>query len=404
VKKNLGPEARALASVEKKLRKGMSFVHKGRCDSLFRGVEALLTGGRLWLTALGRAMPTQSKRKHAIKAADRLLGNPHLHSERAGIAAVVAELLLRDAPRPVLLVDTMEIRHRVVALTAAVPFDGRTIPIWSKVVRSLKVKLDVCREFFDELEQVLPAGAQPTIVTDAGFEAPWLNEVLRRNWHYVARVRGQVKICIEDQWRSCHELHQLAGSSPQDLGIAQFPKNTEKCRDRRLVLSARPVSRHRQVQTRTGPSRDTNYQVYRLNAYEPLILATSLDSEPRHIVRLYKKRMQIEQTFRDEKSHRHGWSLRHCGSRSFERIETLLLIAMIAMTIQLVVGLAAELRGLRWQHQANTERVRRVISLSLLGRLVIQCNQTHLIKQLDIDQALALVRNKLEHLHPSSSA
>lgn len=349
-------------------------------------------------------MPTAAKRKHAIKAADRLVGNTHLHADRERIAAAITAELLRETNEPVILIDTMEIRHRVVALSAALPFKGRSMPIWSKVVSTLKVKIPVIREFLDELERVLPAGSRPILVTDAGFEAPWLNEVIRRKWHYVSRVRGQQKICHEGEWKSCRELHALAGNKHKDLGEAQLPMNVEQRRRRRLVLSARPICKHRQVTTRTGPSRDTNYKIYRANAYEPLLLATSLDSPASHIVCLYKKRMQIEQMFRDEKSYRHGWELRHSRTRHHRRYETLLLIAMIAMTIQLLLGLAAERKNLHHQHQANTERSRRVISLFLLGRLVVLNDQSRAIRARDIDQAFGGFRRFLAELEPSRCA
>ena len=50
-----------------------------RASALARVVQALLTGGKLSLTHLGRNMAGEAKQKHQIKAVDRLLGNRHRH-------------------------------------------------------------------------------------------------------------------------------------------------------------------------------------------------------------------------------------------------------------------------------------------------------------------------------------
>jgi uncharacterized membrane protein len=123
----------------------------------------------------------------------------------------------------------------------------------------------------------------------------------------------------------------------------------------------------------------------------PLVLVTSLTSEPNRIVAVYKLRMQIEQAFRDLKNYRWGWSLRHCGTRSKSRLELLLLIGAIALLVQQLVGIAAERRGLHRAHQANTIRRRRVLSIFVLGGLVLNdasgeglsnCNIARAIKDL----------------------
>jgi hypothetical protein len=45
---------------------------------------------------------------------------------------------------------------------------------------------------------------------------------------------------------------------------------------------------------------------------------------------MYSMRMQIEETFRDLKRHRYGWSLEHVRCRTAARIDVLLLIAALA--------------------------------------------------------------------------
>ncbi len=52
-----------------------TLLHSARFNALATCVEALLSGQRLSLTAVGRRLPRRIQPKHAIKCVDRLLGN-----------------------------------------------------------------------------------------------------------------------------------------------------------------------------------------------------------------------------------------------------------------------------------------------------------------------------------------
>ncbi len=49
---------------------------------------------------------------------------------------------------------------------------------------------------------------------------------------------------------------------------------------------------------------------------------------------LYERRMSIEETLRDFKSHRYGYVLEYTGSRSAKRLQVLLLIGALAIMVQ----------------------------------------------------------------------
>ena len=82
--------------------------------------------------------------------------------------------------------------------------------------------------------------------------------------------------------------------------------------------------------------------------------------------------MQIEETFRDLKSHRFGWSFEDARTKSCARMAVMLLLAALASAMAMVAGLAAAAMGLERHYQANTIRTRRVLSLVYLGRAVIR--------------------------------
>ena len=53
---------------------------------------------------------------------------------------------------------------------------------------------------------------------------------------------------------------------------------------------------------------------------------------------MYSKRMQIELNFRNLKSSQYGFSFEHAYSKSVERIQILLMIAMLATLIAYLTG------------------------------------------------------------------
>jgi hypothetical protein len=77
--------------------------------------------------------------------------------------------------------------------------------------------------------------------------------------------------------------------------------------------------------------------------------------------------MQIEETLRDAKSHRFGFGLRYARSTSQHRIQVLLLLVALATLVLWLVGLAGRARDLARHFQANTIRVRAVLSTPFLG-------------------------------------
>jgi hypothetical protein len=105
------------------------------------------------------------------------------------------------------------------------------------------------------------------------------------------------------------------------------------------------------------------------------LLATSLPHESgssRKIKKLYAQRMQIEETFRDTKSHRWGFGLHYARCNDGRRLSVLLLIAALASLVLWLVGLCG--RALDWSRrlQANTERRRPVLSTVFIGRQLLR--------------------------------
>jgi hypothetical protein len=363
---------RAVAIVSKQLQQRFGFLHAKRSQSIFRAVAGLIHGGRLWLTGLGRDLPGSSSDKHRIKAADRLLGNSSLQAELPALYRAFAEFLLERIARPILFVDGTDISTKVCELRAALWFDGRALIVYSEAHSiGRDQNPDVHREFLRHLAKVLPAHCKPILVTDAGFHYPWFDEVLRAGWDFVGRIRNRTTILVDGKWQPNKTLHRRAHNQAQNLGELRFNQRHE--RTYRFVLSKKRRSKNRAARTLRGTiSQDVADKRYTAAAREPWLLATSVNGEnARTVVKMYAGRMQVEESFRDSKSHRIGWSLSSSRSRP-ERVAVLLFLAALATVIVHVAGVAAEKLNLQRQFQANTTRKHRVLSVFFLGWRVLQ--------------------------------
>lgn len=113
---------------------------------------------------------------------------------------------------------------------------------------------------------------------------------------------------------------------------------------------------------------------------EPWLIATSLQHSStliRKIMKIYAKRAQIENGFRDTKNQRLGFSLNDSKTRNTDRLNVLLLIIAIATLGLWLVGNMAKQKQLQFQFQANTIRDRDVLSNIFLGWQIINHSSPH---------------------------
>ncbi|MBA3143110.1 IS4 family transposase, partial [Salmonella enterica] len=118
-----------------------------------------------------------------------------------------------------------------------------------------------------------------------------------------------------------------------------------------------------------------------------LIFTNTTQFTAKQIMKLYSRRMQIEQNFRDEKNPRWGFGLREGMSQSVERIEVLSLIGALASIIMWLSGYALENKGIHVKYQANTVSTRRVLSFLALAKNVIR-HTPGILKTLSLDKPL----------------
>lgn len=356
-------------------------IHQARVNTLSAAVIALINGGHVGLSALGRALGPQSQ-KHGIKRVDRLLGNQKLFEELDRIYAAVTLYVLRSArceTRPTILVDWTESGRAMCALSAAVPVEGRAVTIYSITVPvSQFASVAVETAFLAKLQTLLGECCKPILVADAGFRGPWIKAVQAMGWDFLVRIRGrtQVQLADEQHWQHWRKLSSLAGSNPRSLGRGRLVR-TRSVEARFVVVDRRSWRARSSKHKRRSLRQQRAVKAQR----DPWFLATSLQWPPRDVVNLYAQRMQIELSFRDLKSRRFGWSFEDARCRSTSRVAIQIMLTTLASVISMLVGIAAENAGINRRFQANTINNRRVLSLVWLGREVIRKTPT-LLKNL----------------------
>lgn len=366
----------ASAVLQRCLACALSPMHALRRRVLLSAVDALIAGRRLTLMDVARSWLGAERVRAPLKALDRLLGNRHLHAESERVYAGMARWLMRSA-RPVILIDWSHLKadkswH---LLRAAVPIGGRALSILDMVFAGgLQGSPKAERQFLKRLKAILPAGAQPILVTDAGFRTPWFRAVAAMGWLWLGRLRNTTGVKpVEvadnpDEWVPCKALHALAIAVPRDLGLMHTAATQAwPCR----VIVHRKVPKGRKHRTRYGqPARSKHSRQNASREREPWVLMASpelSDLSARQLVAIYARRMQIELSFRDLKSHRYGQGFEDSLTRKGPRIEMLLLINAMAAFASWLIGMACEAAGIdRWLSPFQSNR--RLYSVLRLGR------------------------------------
>ena len=88
---------------------------------------------------------------------------------------------------------------------------------------------------------------------------------------------------------------------------------------------------------------------------------------PHIIISIYKKRMQIEELFRDTKSQRVGFGLKKTLTNNSKRLNILLLIGTIATYLAFIFGKTAQRLSMQYQFLPNSIKHRSVLSIFNLG-------------------------------------
>ncbi|HAC6577038.1 TPA_asm: IS4 family transposase, partial [Salmonella enterica subsp. indica] len=230
-------------------------------------------------------------------------------------------------------------------LRASLICDGRSLPLLSWIVPSEKQQnAKVQQAFLNTLFEAVNPKARVIIVTDAGFQNDWFRHIKSLGWDFIGRIRGNVRMRLDSKgeyWFRRQELQ--ASTKPEYLGPGMLARSKYTRCDGHFYLHKKEPKGRKNKRSRCGIARPSQIKDARSAAKEPwLIFSSTNNFKPREIMKLYSRRMQIEQNFRDEKSERFGFGLRASYSRSAGRVLVLSLLATLSTIVLWLIGYHAE--------------------------------------------------------------
>lgn len=345
--------------------------HKARLKSVLSAVETVAKEGQLGLSRIGRHMLGTAKVRNKIKKTDYLLNNGMLRTERQNIYNAFSRYLLANLNIAMILIDWSPCLRRVnQILRASIVLRGRSMTLYEEVHHESKLMNAAIHEsFLKKLKTFIPEECRVIIITDAGFLTNWFKMISTFGWDYLGRVRSKMLFCRENEdiWQSCISEYKYATNTPEYRGQITLAKSNKLTCHMYLYCDKEYKAPKKKMRT--------EIKAHRRAAYEPWLLVTSLSPEEIgaiNAVGLYRKRMKIEQEFRNTKEQQ--WGVGMCVSRSTDigRLQILLLIGYLAIFILWLIGLTGEKNKRHFDYQANSIKSHRVISLVFLGRQILK--------------------------------
>ena len=352
----------ACQSIDKRLRR-----------TLFEAAETLAHCKHLSIATLGRHLPRKAKVKHTIKCMDRLFGNESLHTQSTTVYSGMAAHLLKNQRRPAIIVDWSGLTPcgAFHFLRASVALNGRSLTLYDQAYPlSEYCKERVHKSFLLQLRKLIPKNCRPIVITDAGFRNNWFKAIKEIGWDFIGRIRNNTHYRMENtnNWMPIKSLYKNATLKPTLIGGAILAEyNPTPCNLHLIKQEKKNREKRNLIGKKVRCSSSLKHEV---RESEPWLIATSLsiaEFNSSFVIALYKKRMQIEEAFRDLKNTRNGFGLRHCRSFRVERLNVALLIASLAMLVLWIFGNAVIQKNLHRSYQANTEKKSNVLSVITIG-------------------------------------
>jgi IS4 transposase len=135
-----------------------------------------------------------------------------------------------------------------------------------------------------------------------------------------------------------------------------------------VIYQGAKKGRHHFTASGDKPRKSKHSRVHAEREKEPWLLATSLKvksiRDTKKIVKLYRTRMQIEESFRNLKT---GLSFNESNTRTLEYLSVLLLLAMFAQYVLFLLGMAVKLSKQHLRYQANSLKTGSILSYQFIG-------------------------------------
>jgi hypothetical protein len=348
--------------------------------------------GRLSLGALYRLLPTEGTAHAREKRLRRFLENWRL--DPRGVTDGLVRLIVGRRGKGLWPIGFDQTKAGTTqALVAGVPFEGRILPLalytfeypWREPVAQSQNQLE--EVFLLDVESALPSGVKGVFIGDRGYaRASLLRRSAAQGRLFIIRGRGGTRVECNGRSRKLEQLRGRPGKAIRYCGV-RYQANERVPVD--VVVFHDPAFK------------------------QPWWLLVPSESEKllptEAVVTLYRERMQVEQSFRDFKTHLglRGLKLK---TRVTARTGRLLLAFSVAYCLALILGVSKEaeqarrdLEIPRRQPRHGTRRTLSALSLAMQMLVHPHWRAKALHRLMAIAARVASGRRALEHPPPGNN-
>ena len=327
-------------------------LHAKRVLSLSLATLGVIQAANLSVYAIGQAVAVArgTKGKHGVKQVDRLLSNAGVNVWH--LFSLWVPYVLAQRTEAVVALDWTDFDDddHTTRVASLLTKHGRPTPlVWLTVQKStLKGQRNEVEDtVLLRLRELIPREVRVTVVADRGFADQKLYALLEElGFRYVVRFRQCILVTsVDGERRPAAEW---------------VPKSGQL----RMLKGARVTARQTAVAAVVCLKKQ--------GMKEAWCLATNLtDATGADVVGLYRRRFNIEESFRDVKDLRFGMGLSSVRIAEPDRRDRLLLVSALACALLTLLGAAGESLGMERYLKANTSK-KRTYSLFRQGCMYYQ--------------------------------
>lgn len=313
-------------------------------------VYGLLNSRRIGVASIGRGMKTKTTARYNIKRVARFLANDKFNVTDSLLK--LQKILCSKAKLLYIVIDWTTITNfGYKVLKATIIGEGRGIPIAFKTYKEGTIKNKEThyeKELLKHLRIIISKEIKVVIIADRGFgrKSELANYIKKIGFNYVMRTKEDISIECED----------FTGK------IKDFKTITERMYELKNVIWPKLIKKSKEIRKNRIKSRFIITK--KKGCLERWVLITDIDNMPAEtIVKIYYKRMTIEETFRDEKNILNGFAFEKMKLSSAQRYDKMLVIISYTYLLIMLFGLFMEQKNMHRKIMANTVKYR---SLSLL--------------------------------------
>lgn len=312
--------------------------NKYTLDCLSEVLLAMFTHQRFTLRHIASRLLGQTNVKHKLKRLKNFLDGIQLDHQfwQSYIQTLfcLPYMKLHARNKVTLLIDATTLREDYWILAVSISYRGRSIPVYLKIWEHVNASYDYWQRvegFMRELKELLPEKFSYEIIGDRGFEGSRMFKLCKQlEWDQVIRINGSYKIETPGG-QDVVQLHLCDDGSYRDVILGK-----------------------------NDPVDFLNVAIHSEQDYEKTrwYLATSLD-DPQQAVADYKRRVWIEQTFKDLKSVL-NWETYTKKIPEKKRLDKLVVLSCLSYAIQVCIGTQVDIPPSEEEKTSVLQRFRHI--------------------------------------------